>query len=211
MVSPTTAPIEQPIMTPITAPASLSRGTTARDCWAALNLTGRMAKTRSIVLPKITPQVSDTTCPRAAAVIVARPSCTPRVLSIIDPAWIIMKLSMNPNPIMGTAADSKMDCTCCQESFGFVFTLAAGAPFGYAQASVLDPWLLRRLTKCLEAGTWERRSRVKEREKWVDREEVKEPFFAMEEVIARCMLVTPARITLWWFKMLYLVSFVMRN
>jgi hypothetical protein len=33
-----------------------------------------------------------------------------------DPAWIIMKLSIKPNPIIGTADDNIIDCICCHDN-----------------------------------------------------------------------------------------------
>ena len=43
------------------------------------------------------------TCPIAAAVMVARPNVTPRVVSIRSPTCIMIMLSIMPKPTIGTA------------------------------------------------------------------------------------------------------------
>mmetsp|Transcript_17802 Transcript_17802/g.67601 ORF Transcript_17802/g.67601 Transcript_17802/m.67601 type:complete len:231 (+) Transcript_17802:406-1098(+) len=62
--------------------------------------------------PNATPLTSEQICPKAAAVIVARPKRTPMVESMASPARIITVLSMNPKPTMGTAAAKNRSRSC---------------------------------------------------------------------------------------------------
>ena len=57
----------------------------------------------SIVLLRPRPTTSEARFPKPAAAMVERCSDAPMAESILSPAIIMMKLSANPNPIMGTA------------------------------------------------------------------------------------------------------------
>jgi len=94
---PSTTPTRLPIV-----PTILTR--VMMRCFGDKSATGRpsFVAAASMTPPKATPDTSEQICPKAAAVRVARPNFTPRVLSIKSPAWIITKLSIAPNPIMGT-------------------------------------------------------------------------------------------------------------
>mmetsp|Transcript_14705 Transcript_14705/g.30231 ORF Transcript_14705/g.30231 Transcript_14705/m.30231 type:complete len:226 (-) Transcript_14705:186-863(-) len=101
------APSRQPMVTPMTLPARIIFLDIDRVRCDADMLGGRMpslATPRSTTPPNNTPDTSEKTCPNAAAVKVAMPSDAPNALSMASPAWIIMKLSIIPNPTIGIMA-----------------------------------------------------------------------------------------------------------
>mmetsp|Transcript_9144 Transcript_9144/g.22421 ORF Transcript_9144/g.22421 Transcript_9144/m.22421 type:complete len:355 (-) Transcript_9144:818-1882(-) len=99
-------PRRQPESTPSAMARVLTRRTESRASWSGVrSLTGSpsLLNAASTNPPKHTPLVSEQIWPIAAAVIVANPKVAPRVQSIKSPAWIMIRLSITPKPIMGTA------------------------------------------------------------------------------------------------------------
>mmetsp|Transcript_36097 Transcript_36097/g.111701 ORF Transcript_36097/g.111701 Transcript_36097/m.111701 type:complete len:252 (-) Transcript_36097:158-913(-) len=103
-------PMEQPRMTPASAPSSPTRRVAGSARCAAVKRGGarpsRLARPSSAP-PKTTPAESLQIWPQAAAESVERPKVTPRVQSIKLPACIMMVLSIRPKPTIGTAQTKK--------------------------------------------------------------------------------------------------------
>mmetsp|Transcript_45530 Transcript_45530/g.151874 ORF Transcript_45530/g.151874 Transcript_45530/m.151874 type:complete len:202 (-) Transcript_45530:265-870(-) len=109
-------PRRQPQMTPTVAPPSahcrdILIFSCSGDRFAGVSCS--RAVSVSTTPPKRVPLVSEHTFPRAAAVSVEKPSVTPRVVSIRSPAWIMMMLSMKPNPICAREMDIISEAQFC--------------------------------------------------------------------------------------------------
>mmetsp|Transcript_102390 Transcript_102390/g.330257 ORF Transcript_102390/g.330257 Transcript_102390/m.330257 type:complete len:223 (+) Transcript_102390:388-1056(+) len=108
-------PSEQPRITPQMPPAAETRFVRPnRSCASVSPGSGRpiFRQMASMVLPKVTPQVSLSTWPIAAAASVGSPRKTPTVLSIASPAQMSTVWSTKPKATKGSAELKKSRRSC---------------------------------------------------------------------------------------------------
>jgi len=121
--------MQHPRITPSAAPVVLANfARFDARCAAVISTMGNpnFEASASTVPPKHTPDTSEKIWPHAAAVRVDSPKVTPIVASIISPAWIMTKLSIIPNPTMGTA-EVKAICRSCRPESSSADTAAVAA------------------------------------------------------------------------------------
>ena len=131
-------PSKHPVTTPTHPPKVCHALDDFRsNCWRDRLWCGSciLATAASTTPPQVNPATSLKHCPNPAAVMVLNPKDTPMDMSMASPAWIMTKLSINPNPIMGIA-DRRATSRNCREVGSSTATAAAAAAVEEVEVSL---------------------------------------------------------------------------